>query len=227
MTDPLLVHAALMCAAWLLLLPSGAMIARFCKVTRRQDWPRVVDNQLWWRLHRVLQYAGIGCALAGFVVAWRATGGLDASLLHVQVGLFVLSLALLQVASTWFRGNKGGPTGDGADPQRPETWRGDHYDMTRRRRAFEAWHKTAGWVSMPVALLAVLLGLRLYGWPQAICILALSLVAVQVMLFARLSRSSRRIGTYQAIWGPDPSHPGNRGTARDCQPGAGTGKSGS
>ena len=198
-----------MIAAWLLLLPAGATIARFCKVTPRQDWPRVLDNQLWWRLHRILQYAGVGCALAGLVIAWRATGDLDASLLHVQVGLASIALASLQIASTWFRGSKGGPTGKGADPRRPETWRGDHYDMTRRRRRFELWHKSFGWLSILIAPVAAVLGLRLSGWPPMLCGAALLLALAQAALFTLFAWSSRRIGTYQAIWGPDPPHSDN------------------
>ena len=210
MTDPFLIHAGLMMVAWLVLLPAGAVVARFCKVTARQDWPRVVDNQLWWWLHRILQYAGVACALAGLVVAWHAAGGLDAGVPHVQAGLAVLVLAILQIVSTWFRGNKGGPTEIGADPQVPATWRGDHYDMTSRRRAFETWHKSAGWLSIVAAPVVVTLGLGLYGWPQAYCGIALLLVLLQAMAIAWLLRTSRRIGTYQAIWGPDPVHPGNR-----------------
>lgn len=209
MSDPFLIHASLMITAWLVLLPAGAMIARYCKVTTRQDWPRVLDNQLWWWLHRVLQYAGITVAAAGFIVAYRAAGGLALDVLHVRAGLAVLGLAMLQVVSTWFRGSKGGPTGDGADPAAPGTWRGDHYDMTQRRRLFERWHKTAGWLSIGLAVVAVGLGLQLYGWPGMLCGIAAALVLLQVAGFALLARTSRRVGTYQAIWGPDPRHPGN------------------
>lgn len=198
-----------MMAAWLVLLPAGAMVARFCKVTPGQDWPRRLDSQIWWWLHRLLQYAGLGTALGGFVVARYAVGGIDTSVLHVQAGLLVLGLASLQLVSTWFRGDKGGPTGDGADPGDPSTWRGDHYDMTRRRRLFEAWHKTAGWISILAALVAIMLGLRLYGWPRGLCCLAVALALLQAAGYVWLARTSRRIGTYQAIWGPDPAHPGN------------------
>ena len=41
---------------------------------------------------------------------------------------------------------------DRADPADPATWRGDHYDMTPRRRLFEAWHKTAGWSLIALAV---------------------------------------------------------------------------
>ncbi|WP_428374804.1 cytochrome b561 domain-containing protein [Lichenicoccus sp.] len=210
MRDPFLLHGALMLVAWLVLLPLGALVARTRKVTPRQDWPRVVENLTWWWLHRVLQYAGVAVALAAAAVAWRATRGLALGVLHVQAGLLVLTLAVLQIASTWFRGDKGGPTGTHADPERPETWRGDHYDMTPRRRAFEAWHKKAGWVSILLALATMLLGLRLYGWPMTLVRMAAGLALLQAASAAWLLRTSRGIGTYQALWGPDSRHPGNR-----------------
>jgi len=210
MQNPFLLHAGLMIIAWLVLLPSGAMIARFCKVTRHQDWPRVLDNQLWWWLHRVLQYCGIATASAGLAIVWYATGRLDIQVLHVQVGVAVLALAFLQIASTWLRGSKGGPTGSGAERDQPLTWRGDHYDMTPRRRMFEFWHKKFGWLSILLALLAVFLGLQLYGWPRSLCIACMAIILLQAGNLTWLMRTSRRISTYQALWGPDPRHPGNR-----------------
>ncbi len=210
MHDPFLIHGALMVVAWLVLLPLGALVARTRKVLPRQDWPRVVEDLTWWWLHRVLQYAGVAVAVAGLAVAWRATGALALGLLHVQTGLLLLTLAALQIVSTWFRGDKGGPTGTRADPKRPETWRGDHYDMTPRRRAFEAWHKQAGWLSILLAPVTVLLGLRLYGWPVPLVWVAAVLALSQAGIATWLLRTSRGIGTYQALWGPDARHPGNR-----------------
>jgi hypothetical protein len=210
LAHPFLIHAILMILAWIVLLPTGAMVARFCKVTWRQDWPQATDSLLWWWLHRILQYSGVGAALLGVWIAYRATGRLPLGMLHVQAGLVVLTLALLQIVSTWFRGSKGGPTAAGADPARPETWRGDHYDMTRRRQIFEECHKTFGWVAVGLALVTVLLGLKLLGWPMSLLWLVAALLAVEVGLFALLARKSRRINTYQAIWGPDRRHPGNR-----------------
>ena len=214
MHDPFLIHGALMLVAWLVLLPLGALVARTRKVTPRQDWPRVVENLTWWWLHRVLQYAGVATALLGLAVGWRAAGGLPIGVMHVQAGLLVLSLAALQIASTWFRGDKGGPTGTHADPARPQTWRGDHYDMTLRRRVFEVWHKKAGWLSILLALPTVALGLRLYGWPLTLVWTAAGLALLQAGLATWLLRTSRGINTYQSLWGPDPRHPGNRPHAR-------------
>ncbi|WP_284945731.1 cytochrome b561 domain-containing protein [Acidisoma cladoniae] len=210
MANLFLIHAIVMIVAWVILLPAGAMVARFCKVTWRQNWPHVIDNLFWWRVHRALQYSGAAMMLVGVLIAYRATGRVPLEMLHVQAGLVVLFLVLMQIVSTWFRGSKGGPSDMGADPARPETWRGDHYDMTRRRQMFEEWHKTFGWISVGIALVTVLLGLQLLNWPLGLSWLFIGLLALQAGLFAVLLRMSRRIGTYQAIWGPDPTHPGNR-----------------
>jgi hypothetical protein len=210
MSGAFLIHAILMMVAWLLLLPAGALVARFRKVTPRQNWPQALDNLLWWHLHRALQYSGVACALTGFAVAYLAVGRLPWALAHVQIGMIVIALAVLQIASTWFRGKKGGPTDTGADPANPATWRGDHYDMTLRRRLFEHWHKVCGWWAILLAPVAVLLGLELLGWPRLLCELAVVLLLCEVALLALLARGARRINTYQAIWGPDARHPGNR-----------------
>lgn len=49
-----------------------------------------------------------------------------------------------------------------ADPDDRATWGGDHFDMTPRRRWFEAYHKTAGYFTMMLAVGAVATGLSQY-----------------------------------------------------------------
>lgn len=61
-----------------------------------------------------------------------------------------------------------------------------------------------------LASITILLGLQLFDWPKGLCFLAGALVLMQTAGYAWLTRVSRRIGTYQAIWGPDQTRPGNR-----------------
>jgi hypothetical protein len=82
--------------------------------------------------------------------------------------------------------------------------------MTLRRRLFEGWHKVCGWWAILLAPVAVLLGLALVGWPRPLCGLAGVLFLCEAALAALLARGARGISTYQAIWGPDAQHPGNR-----------------
>lgn len=52
-------HARLMVLAWGIFLPLGGLVARYFKVTPRQDWPRVLDNKFWWQAHPWFQYTGV------------------------------------------------------------------------------------------------------------------------------------------------------------------------
>ena len=197
-------HAALMAIAWLVLLPTGALIARFYKVRPRQRFPQQLDDKLWWNAHRLLQSAGAALAAYAFWVAYDALDDrIEWSLGHVQLGLAALGLCAAQLLSTLFRGTKGGPTDEFADPDDPLTWRGDHYDMTLRRRLFELWHKNLGYVSIALAVAAAWTGIELAGLPDWLAWALILLVLAFVAVFVMLTRKGRRVDTWLAIWGPD------------------------
>ena len=123
-------------------------------------------------------------------------------MLHVRLGLLVLALLALQLLSPLFRGTKGGPTDTHADPFEPETWRGDHFDMTLRRRAFEFVHKKLGYVGMGVAVAACWTGIEVAGlddwWKAGVAGAALLFAG----LFLFFTVKGRRMDTWDAIWGP-------------------------
>lgn len=196
-------HGAMMLLAWLVLLPAGALVARFYKVLPRQDYPAVTDSRVWWRAHLLLQYGATALACIGLWTAWDALGGTwDWSNAHALLGMGVMALCATQVASGWLRGTKGGPTGTHADPADPATWRGDHYDMTRRRLLFEGWHKPTGYVSLLLAVPVVCLGAELIDapwWVQALPVLSAMVFSIA---FIRLTRLGRHVDTWSAIWGP-------------------------
>ncbi len=48
-----------MVLSWSVFLPLGMLAARYFKVTPGQDWPRVLDNKLWWRTHLWCQSADV------------------------------------------------------------------------------------------------------------------------------------------------------------------------
>ncbi|KAB0679007.1 cytochrome b561 domain-containing protein [Aureimonas leprariae] len=197
----LALHAACMLSAWGILLPAGGLIARFAKVTSRQDFPREIENLYWWVWHRRLQYAGSVVATLGFVAVVSQTGG-RFDTVHGRVGLAVLLLGWSQVGSAWLRGTKGGPTGRKADPRDPATWRGDHYDMTARRRRFEAWHRPAGWAALGAGLLTIVLGVDLVGTPAWLFAVAAVAEGAVVLAFLDGTFRSKRTDTYASIWGP-------------------------
>ena len=202
-------HAALMITAWGVMMPAGAIVARYFKVTPRQNFPAELDNPFWWRWHRVLQYGAVALSTTGLVVVLSATGG-RFDTLHGRLGLVAMTLAWLQVASAAMRGAKGGPTDRRADPREPTTWRGDHYDMSRRRLLFEGWHKRAGWVAVALAGITILLGIDLAGAPVWLVLLVAGMQGGAVLVTIDSALRGRWVDTYAALWGPDPVHPGNR-----------------
>jgi Eukaryotic cytochrome b561 len=195
-------HARLMVLAWGVLLPLGVLVARYYKVTPGQDWPRELDNKLWWHAHRVLQYAGVGLALAAVALLVLRGGDSAGSSSHRVLGWSVLALAVFQVVLGALRGSKGGPTS--------QTMRGDHYDMTPQRRRFELLHKSLGWLAVALAVPTLVLGLREADSPRWMPLVLAAWWTLLALAAWRLQRAGRCVDTYQAIWGPDPAHPGNR-----------------
>ncbi len=191
-------HGRMMVAAWGFALPLGVLIARFFKITPGQDWPRQVDNRFWWASHLRLQYAGGALMLVGLALAlWSGGGGGD----HGTLGWVVAGFAALQFLAGWLRGTKGGP-GDVA-------MAGDHYDMTPRRLAFEYFHKYVGYALLLLAASTVVTGMWRANAPVWMWAgLALWWTAL-VATFAALQARGWAVDTYQALWGPDPRHPGN------------------
>ncbi len=195
----ILLHAGLMLTAWMLVLPAGIVIARFFKVTVRQDYPRVLDNRLWFRTHVVMQYAGVICTTLGLALAWFHTGRLNLSMPHTLLGLSAVALGWLQIIWGVRRGSKGGPTD-------PAGMRGDHYDMTPHRRVFEWIHRGGGYLALLLALGAAWSGLRLVNAPDWISWILLLFPLLFATAFWFLSRQRWRVtSSYAAIWGP--AHP--------------------
>jgi len=210
-------HGRLMVLAGAVLFPIGVMLARYYKVTRRQRWPEELDNRFWWNGHRLTQYLGIGLMTGAAGIIWTTCPDGDSSgwscsadriTRHELAGLAALAAGWLQVVLGLARGSKGGPTDRHADPDDPDTWRGDHYDMTPRRIRFEWTHKLLGYLALVLALIAIVTGLVHADAPRWM-FLALAVWWTGLLAWAvRMQRQGRNIDTYQAIWGPDPGHPG-------------------
>jgi hypothetical protein len=201
-----------MVLAWVILVPIAILLARFYKVTPRQHWPRQLDNRFWWHGHRWINYSATALAALGLALVWDAntgTGTLHA--LHAWLGWSVLACCVLQLSSGTLRGSKGGPT----DPRlwrngRERDWHGDHYAMTTRRIVFEYLHKTVGYLCLLAIPGTVLVGLWNADAPRWMWLVTIAWWCGWSWVFVRLQTKGRCIDTYQAIWGPDPHHPGNR-----------------
>ena len=197
-------HARTMVLAWGFLAPLAIMVARFFKILPGQNWPLELDNPFWWHSHWIGQTLVFWLSIAGFVLVLPPD--LDALSLHSALGYAVLAGVLLQMALGLCRGSKGGPT----DPAKDGSLRGHHYDMTRWRRIFEAVHKAVGYGVLLLGGVTILLGLWAVNAPNWMWVSLLVWWLLLLTAFVALQRRGLAIDTYQAIWGDDPVHPGNR-----------------
>lgn len=189
-------HARLMVLAWAILLPLGVMVARYFKVTSKQNWPTVKDNKFWWHVHRTFQYSGaVLMTIAALIAATNSRGLGEVGQWHARIGWFVVSLGVLQILAGIYRGTKGGPTA--------ESMNGDHYDMTRRRVVFEWTHKFGGYIALLFASVAIVLGLYAADAPRWMWIVIFFWWTLLIGSATYLQHQGRCIDTYQAIWGPD------------------------
>ena len=205
-------HGRLMVLAWGLLSPIMIVIARYYKVTPRQDWPNHLDNPFWFLMHRRAGYWIAGIATCGLVAAmWNNEELRRLNSVHSVCGWLLFALGWLQVISSRARGTHGGPVNPFTRKARPPAeWPGDHFSMTRRRIVFEHTHKALGWVLQFASLIAIITGLYKADAPRWMWISIVAWWVLVAIACGILQAQGRCIDTYQAIWGLDPALPGNR-----------------
>jgi hypothetical protein len=206
-------HAILMVAVWFVLAPICIITIRFGKpkptLTGLHRKVAVKHIEWWWfSVHKYGLIFSIGLALAGAIVAVTVSGGFSGSF-HSMFGLTTIALGCLQIMGGWLRGRHGGKNYYSADPDDPKTWFGDHYNMTTRRRIFEAYHKTAGYFVYFFAAGAVASGLTQYPMPGlAVFIVAMVLIAFVVSIV--LEYKGYRYDGYRAAHGYTMDAPFNK-----------------
>ena len=169
-----------------------------------QDWPRQLDNQTWWHAHWIGHSAVVVLTL--FALLLVLPSDWSAMTLHNWLGYMVLVAMCAQVLLGVFRGSKGGPSAQNADGSTT----GHHYDMTSRRKVFELAHKALGYLTLFLACLTILLGLWKANGPVWMWLSLIAWWAALVVIFVRLQKHGMAVDTYQGIWAPDVSHPGNQ-----------------
>jgi len=141
-------------------------------------------------------------------MALTVSGGFSGSL-HSFFGISTIALGCLQVVSGWVRGKHGGKNYYTADPNDPSTWRGDHYDMTPRRRKFEAYHKTAGYFVYFFAAGAVASGMMQYPMP-GLATFIVTMVLIAFVVSVVLEYKGYRYDGYRAAHGYTMDAPFNK-----------------
>lgn len=100
-----------MVLAWGVAMPIALLLARYYKVTPRQNWPQELDNRFWWDGHRLLNYATVAFSIAAASLVWSTTYYSGAARdLHACLGWSIVFLGILQIIGGQLRGTKGGPT---------------------------------------------------------------------------------------------------------------------
>ncbi len=199
-------HARCMVIAWGVICPSAVLAARYFKILPGQNWPHELDNRFWWLCHWKGQTFAYVLSLVGLGLILASAGEHPDAWLHKALGYTVLGLGTVQVVLGVFRGSKGGPTAPASDG----SLSGDHYDMSAWRVAFEHIHRVLGYLALLLAALAILSGLWSSNAPRWMWILINGYWLLLIVVAIFLQRSGRAHDTYQAIWGPDPSLPGNK-----------------
>lgn len=203
-------HARIMVLAWGIMSPTAILVARFYKVTPKQSWPEELDNRTWWKTHWMTQTLVLLFTFLALGLIISDTQHSVQAKLHVICGYAVIIFGILQGCSGIFRGSKGGPTARGRDG----SVRGDHYDMTPWRLAFERLHKSVGYIILALVAYTIPSGMWASNAPVWM-FLSIGLFWICLLVgFVVLQTRGYAIETYQAIWGPDQEHPGNQQPAR-------------
>jgi len=206
-------HAVLMTFAWLFLVPLCILVIRFGKprptFSGLKRKVAIYHREWWWfSVHKYGMIVAMLLSLGGGIVAIAVSRGFSGTV-HSVFGILAIALGVVQIVAGWLRGRHGGKYYYTADPDDPSTWFGDHYNMTLRRRIFEAYHKNAGYFAGFCALAAVASGLMQYPLPwllvAVVTLFVLVLVCAAVLDFKGLNYDG-----YKAAHGTDPEHPFNK-----------------
>ncbi|CTQ51201.1 cytochrome b561 domain-containing protein [Jannaschia donghaensis] len=196
-------HGRIMMFAWGVIVPLAVLIARYLKVIPGQDFPSKTDSQIWWNIHRIGQLAAVMMMLVGVILILRSPGA-DSTTgtlwLHSWLGWTIFSFGVVQAASGFLRGSKGGPTD-------PHGIRGDHYDMTVRRIVFEVVHKGLGYGVLAMGAITILTGMWQANGPIWMWIGVLLWWSLLLAIAYLLQKLGMAMNSYRAIWGPGTPQP--------------------
>ena len=206
-------HALLMVGIWLIWVPLCITIIRYGKPKPTElGLQRKVDirhAEWWWfSTHKYGLYGAVALSIAGLIVALVVSGGFSGSV-HATFGILTIVMAIVQVIFGMLRGTHGGKYYNNADLDDPSTWQGDHYSRTKRRRFFEAYHKTAGYFVVFCATGAVASGLMQYPMP-VLGKIVIGIPFIFLAFWIVMEYLERRYDGYRAVHGYGMEHPYNK-----------------
>lgn len=151
-------HGVLMFVSWGLILQFGSIFARYAKP---------LPGALWFKVHRIVQFAGFGISVAGFILAIVMTKPphFKTSSGHAQVGLTVMVLGIVQIAVAIFRPNPANV--------------GQNKSIIRVLWEFSHWW--IGRLALILAVVAIFLGLTSIRAPIGFTIAWSVIVAISVL----------------------------------------------
>lgn len=166
-------HGALNLFAWGVLLPIGAIVARYCR-----GW-----DPLWFYLHAGIQFVGFILGLAGVVAGVSLYGKIKADVpAHRGLGIFVLVLGILQILAFFLRPNK--------DSKYRKYWNWYHHWVGRLVLFLAAVNIVVG-INAGRAGNSWKIG---YGFNLAI--LLITIITLEVLVWTKWKNNSNRSTTY-------------------------------
>ena len=139
-TSFVLIHGSLMVVGWGLLLPSGVIIALLGKHR---------PNDLWFKIHKILQPVAMLVTIAGFFVALQNFTALQAGIgtlnhSHAVCGVATMVLGILQPISGWLRPHKN-----------------EDEEKSCKRLGWEIYHKAIGYSVLALAAATIIMGTQI------------------------------------------------------------------
>ncbi|GAB2271811.1 hypothetical protein Dimus_006642 [Dionaea muscipula] len=169
-------HGILGIFGWGLVLPLGAMVARFLKH----------KEPLWYYLHTFIQFAGFFIVLSGVVVGqalYNYTHAADVAATHRGIGYFALTLCILQIIAFFIRPDK----------------------ESKIRKLWSTYHRWFGVITLFFGAVNIVYGIQIgsagTGWKICYAFLLGTLlilaVVLQVLSMLRSSKHSIQSPTFQ------------------------------
>jgi len=137
------IHAMIMFISWGIILPFGALWARYT---------RHLPHQLWFKVHRILQYGGFLISLVGIILAYVMLGTTYhfRMVTHAVIGTVILGLSVFQVLMAFFRPH--------IVPDK---------EKSRNRKLFEVVHPWNGRVLVVLAVVQIYFGIFAIGYNKS------------------------------------------------------------